>query len=105
MIAIKNLRDEKPRYEYDVRVDRKSVLGNPFHMYSELERDLVCDQFEQYFYTVARGLAHPEVREEYNRLVDIYQIYNKLNLFCWCVPERCHAETIKRYIESGIRLI
>jgi hypothetical protein len=30
-------------------VDRKTVLGNPFRMYQESERDGVCDQFEIYF--------------------------------------------------------
>lgn len=35
MIEICNLRKEKPKYSYDIKVDMSSVLGNPFEMRSE----------------------------------------------------------------------
>ena len=38
MIQIKNLRNQKPQYPYDVKVDRSSVLGNPFFMQFEEQR-------------------------------------------------------------------
>ena len=50
-IAIKNLRNEKPQYEWQVKVDRSSVLGNPFYMGNESQRDKVCDKYEAYFKT------------------------------------------------------
>jgi len=34
---IKNLRYEKPKHEWDVRVDRTSILGNPFYMQNEYQ--------------------------------------------------------------------
>jgi hypothetical protein len=39
---------------------------------------------------------------ELRRLYKIYQQYGKLELFCWCAPKRCHAETIKRFLEKYI---
>lgn len=33
----------------DFRADRKTPLGNPFIMYSESQRDKVCDVFYNYF--------------------------------------------------------
>ena len=32
-----------------IRVDRASVLGNPFYMHTEAERDEVCNKYEVYF--------------------------------------------------------
>lgn len=50
IIQIKNLRDSKPINPWDIRVDRVSILGNPFKMKNESERDDVCDSYKQYLY-------------------------------------------------------
>ena len=50
MICIKNLRNEKPNNAYDFKVDRSSVLGNPYYMFDECMRDDVCIKYEMYFY-------------------------------------------------------
>lgn len=92
MIEICNLRKEKPTHPYDIRVDRQSVLGNPFYMRDESERDKVCDEYEEYFYRRLKDCATMQ------RVIDCYKEYGKLRLFCWCSPKRCHAETIKDYI-------
>ena len=49
MITIKNLRFSNPQQAWQVRVDRASVLGNPFYMQNESQRDTVCNQYEFYF--------------------------------------------------------
>ena len=49
MICIKNLRNEKPNNAYDFKVDRSSVLGNPYYMFDECMRDDVCIKYEMYF--------------------------------------------------------
>lgn len=92
MIEICNLRKEKPTHPYDIRVDRQSVLGNPFIMRSESERDKVCDEYEEYFYRRLKDCA------TMRRVINCYKEYGKLRLFCWCSPKRCHAETIRDYI-------
>mgnify|MGYP000898254341 FL=1 len=101
MIIIKNLRNEKPTHEWQVRVDRTSVLGNPFKMQSENERDLVCDKYIKYITSkiLERDKA---ILGELKRLIQILLIYGKIELFCWCVPKRCHAETIKKILERGL---
>ena len=43
-VTIKNLRFSKPEHEWQIKVDRSSVLGNPFHMVDESQRDKVCDK-------------------------------------------------------------
>jgi hypothetical protein len=39
---------------------------------------------------------------ELRTLYKIYKQYGKLRLFCWCYPRRCHAETIKKFLEKYI---
>ena len=94
MIEICNLRNEKPTHPYDIRVDRQSVLGNPFIMRKESERDKVCDEYEEYFYRRLKDCVTMK------KVIDCYKEYGKLRLFCWCAPKRCHAETIRDYILS-----
>lgn len=67
-----------------------SVLGNPFPMKSEAERDDVCDAFE----TVARNSE---------RLMDeIARLPDDAVLGCFCHPKRCHCHSIAK-IHSEIR--
>ena len=101
MITIKNLHNEKPTHEWQVKVDRTSVLGNPFKMRSENERDLVCDKYMKYF--TSKIIEKDKVfLDELKRLKKILITYGKIELFCWCTPKRCHAETIKKLLEVGI---
>jgi len=99
-IEICNLRKQKPTQIYDVRVDRTSVLGNPFYMKDETQRDIVCDKYEEYFYEQIK--ISQIFRDAIDVLIAIYKKYGKLRLFCWCTPYRCHAETIKKYIEENV---
>lgn len=96
MITIHNLRhDARLDLPYEVRVDRKSPLGNPFHMATEADRDSVCDE---YAVLLRRKIKHGQdvkVRNELNRLYRLYKQYGCLKLYCWCAPKRCHAETIR----------
>lgn len=102
MVQIKNLRRDSMQFEYDVRVDRMNkVLGNRFVMRSELERDKVCDEYEAWF-NEQIAKQNELVLNELRRLYKIYKKYGKLNLFCWCAPKRCHAETIKNFLEKYI---
>jgi len=96
MIQIKNLRYEKPKHEWDVKVDRTSILGNPFYMQNESQRDEVCDKYEEYFQEKMKN--DEEFRREVERLCNLHIKHSKLNIFCWCTPKRCHAETILRGI-------
>lgn len=101
MITIANLRNRKPCEEWEVRVDRSSVLGNPFRMYDESQRDAVCDKYAAYF---ARKVEAKDeaFMQELRRLYKIHRKYGKLVLYCWCVPKRCHAETIKAFLDRYI---
>ena len=98
-VTIKNLRYERPQAEWQVRVDRTSLLGNPFHMSDERQRNKVCDKYEAYFNWIMQ-MKSSAFYKEVGRLLSLLKKYGKLELFCWCAPKRCHAETIKKYIEN-----
>jgi len=95
-IEIMNLNDCQPEFEYDVKVDRLSVLANPFqNPYHIEERDKVCDEYEKWFKEERYG---SEGTLLLLKLQALYRFHGKLRLFCWCAPEKCHAETIRNYL-------
>jgi len=98
MINIKNLRKNQPSKDYDIKVDRSSPLGNPFYMEDESKRNEVCDKYHDWFYKDKHKITF---HQELIRIREIYKKFEKLNLFCWCSPKRCHAETIKQYLEES----
>lgn len=99
MIRIVNLKSYVPQAdEILIRVDRKSIVGNPFFMKDESMRDTVCDKYEQYFNT--------QIQQEGAFKLYIDNIIklakdNNIALACWCYPKRCHALTIQRYVEQA----
>lgn len=100
MIRIVNLRFYKPNEsEVMIRVDRASIVGNPFYMKSEADRDFVCDKYEEYFKSQMK--SNVKFRNYVNRIIEIAKTQD-VALACWCAPKRCHSETIKRYVESKL---
>jgi hypothetical protein len=81
------------------RVDRATVLGNPFVMSSTMSRDAVCDAYITHLNSEYRHTGSA-IHGEINRLVTRYSNGEQLMLGCWCAPERCHAETIRDLILS-----
>jgi hypothetical protein len=70
-----------------VRADRFSDWGNPFEMGKDGDREEVCENYENHYLPFKPSLL------------------NKLNelkgkaLGCWCSPEKCHCDTLKKLIE------
>ena len=106
-----------------IRVDRKSALGNPYHMQphlsgmaAEQDRSAVCAAFEvllrEMHVSQARvveiGRAQGVVGEvgEWNgvaaqRMMTRLQVLMQeqdIRLDCHCAPLRCHAESILRML-------
>lgn len=85
----------------DYRVDRKSPLGNPFKMYKEDQRDLVCDQYEAYFKDKIDDFDPTYIywlRDiKYKALLANKPIFK---LGCHCAPKRCHADTIAKFLNN-----
>jgi len=73
---------------HGVRVDRGTDWGNPFVMRGEQNRDLVCDQFEQY--ALWRLSIEPAWLDP----------LRGKNLACWCAPKRCHGDALLKLANS-----
>lgn len=87
-----------------IRVDRQSPLGNPFILRNakdSKQRDVVCDQYETYLWKACKD--EPEVRKELIRIYRLVRDGNDVELCCWCAPRRCHAESIKQFIETMLK--
>lgn len=72
-----------------------SFLGNPFWMSNESMRDYVCDRYEKEVW--------PRLVIQYKDILDRLKAYQKDNVVtfvCWCAPKRCHAKTIKTWVEA-----
>ena len=101
-IRIVNLRNYIPvPGEVLIKVDRSSVLGNPFIMYCEVHRDDVCDWYKYYFNkkinTTFNSANDTAFDRALTRICDTLLV-SDVALGCWCAPKRCHAETIVDYV-------
>lgn len=82
-----------------IYIGRGSALGNPFKMYSEADRDKVCDQYDEYFLSQLNS-GDPDFMEELEFLVESAYVNGYVKLGCFCAPRRCHGDTVKRFLNS-----
>lgn len=68
-------------------------------MKKETDRDLVCEQYEEWFSDkVSR--QDSLVMNELRRLFVIGRSQGYLKLGCYCAPRRCHADTIAKFLKN-----
>lgn len=96
-IRIMNLKHHRPVEPYDKVIDRSTPIGNPFTMRNKKQRNMVCNSYAMWF-TDAIDCKSKLVMSYLDELAKAYKRYGQLRLFCWCAPERCHGETIRKYI-------
>lgn len=101
----------------DIKCDRSSVLGNPFDLVKESDRDSVAHAHKQFLnqvrlndnvslsiwkeQKVASAYRHPgckTIRNELSRIEGLLRQGYKIRLLCWCSPKRCHADNIRDYL-------
>jgi hypothetical protein len=128
LIEIASLRNLSQSLDtVDILCDRSYLLGNPFDLRHEKDRDKVCDAFDEWLETnlryydgglnkvvpldkwieegmiIAATFKNPKPQAVYKKLEEIlsYLIQGKkVRLLCWCHPKRCHTLSIKRVLES-----
>ena len=84
-----------------VYIGRGSPLGNPFIMHTEDERDIVCDQYDQWFREQIK-IKNPVVINELKRIKQL-ALKQDVILGCFCAPKRCHGSTIKACLDQWIK--
>ncbi len=116
----------------DIRVDRASVLGNPFELTNEEDRDKICNAYKEWLYNqinnpsnysldlaewtnkgfkIGFKFKYPtsnQVRKEISRLLNLIKQGKKLRLLCWCKEVdrevQCHADSIKQVLLSFCKM-
>lgn len=92
MISVVN----RTKSDAGIYVGRPSIFGNPFEIGRDGTRTQVIQKYEDYF--VRRLELDILFHREFMKLVDAAR-EGDITLACWCCPQRCHAEIIKKYIE------
>lgn len=98
MIKVVNKRTYKGKGEWICR--GRSLLGNPFKMKKEPDREKVINDYKKWFEYQRKYSI--EAFDEINRLIDIAR-EGDLTLICWCAPKACHGDVIKEYIERQLK--
>ncbi len=73
-------------FPYDVRIDRKSKWGNPFHIGPDGTREEVIEKYREWI------LDQPELLEALPEL-------RGKRLGCWCYPLPCHGDVLVELVD------
>lgn len=73
---------------------KASVLGNPFRMNSEAEREVVIEQYRQWLWQQKKADA-----PAWHEVLRLSKLEKDIVLVCWCAPKRCHGDVVKSAIE------
>jgi hypothetical protein len=111
MMRVVNKSKHKPTPD-DVYIGRGSVLGNPYHskesdhpqaLYKVETTEEAIEGYEKHFeYSYFNDAAfHKYVRELIERELDD----KDTNLVCYCAPDKCHGDFIKKSVEDAANQI
>jgi len=94
-----------PAFHY-VRVDRTTVLGNPFVIGRDGTRVEVIAKYRTWLPDAYRDDAPKGVRLMIDQLVD-HELHSECPtvLLCWCHPQPCHASVIQEFVEAAAGVI
>lgn len=86
-------------------IGRPNPLGNPFVIGIDGSREQVIKLYDDWLtHQIAtftcHGVESPAVKE-LNRLWWKCKEHNGIKLVCWCAPQACHGDVIKRYLEKA----
>ena len=91
-MKVVNVKHEKAH----IMCDRTSVLGNPYHIGKDGDREQVILKYKAYLWNCI------QVVDELNRIEEIDRMNEteeELKLGCHCKPKACHVDTIVKAIE------
>lgn len=67
--------------DYDIRIDRASKWGNPFHIGEDGSREEVIEKYKEW------------VTNQPHLMKEIRHLQGK-RLGCWCSPNPCHGDVL-----------
>jgi hypothetical protein len=104
MIRIVNKRTHTPT-RYDVYIGRGSPLGNPYSWKEGTKAEFIVGSreeaiaaYEPWFHR--QRLNDTIVHAYLNKMKDSLLRGEPVNLVCFCAPDSCHGDIIKKYLED-----
>jgi hypothetical protein len=91
IIVVNKYKDQIPDAYHTVDIMRPSILGNPFPLANEEDREQVLAQFKQYLWQQMNIPDSPIAR----RLRQLSDSIGDMALVCCCKPKSCHGDIIK----------
>lgn len=87
----------RKRGDKGVYVGRPSVLGNPFEIGRDGDREEVIAKYEHWLKARLQN-ENSAQSQAIEQLANEVRVDGKVQLVCWCAPLRCHAEVIREEI-------
>jgi hypothetical protein len=84
-------------HEVVINIARPSVLGNPYHMKHEHQRDHVIREYKRWL--EARYNDDASVFTELHAIAERVKDGEYIALECWCAPCACHGDVIIEAVE------
>ena len=108
-VTVGNLRDGMPDWSdrTNVYVGRAfaglqaSPLQNPYTIGRDGDRREVVRKYETFIQALLQDSHFNAQQGELWDISAAIETSGDITLWCWCVPEECHAEVIQRIVEGG----
>lgn len=78
--------------EVPIDISRTSILGNPFPLEKESDRNNVIELYRLYLHEQRRG--NTEVWKAIKEIARMARNGENIALVCWCSPKACHGDVI-----------
>lgn len=82
----------------NIRIDRATPLGNPYVMHREEQRQEVCDLYATFLDDVLANESNKAILDQLQMILDHLLVGDYVNLQCWCSPDHCHGEHIRKVL-------
>ncbi len=79
---------------YDVYIGRGSKWGNPYS-----HKDGTLAQFKVTSRKEAIECYEAWIKTQGNLMLDLHELKGKI-LGCWCKPQSCHGDVLKKLVDS-----
>lgn len=77
-----------------VWIDRRSALGNPYHIGEDGTRAEVIEKYRVWLWKQIRD-RNVTIISALVYLISIVAARGNLTMICWCAPKACHGDVLK----------
>lgn len=94
-----NVRNKKTYKNNGYYIGRPSLLGNPFKITEGQTREKCIERYSYYIKNLIEK-REEHVMKELESIFAGLVATGRVDLLCWCAPEPCHGDVIRRLIQN-----